>query len=82
MSLLVTGVLGDEVEVFSTDDEGSVHFGGDDSAGEDTTADRYHAGEGTFLVCVVGLRISHFSRFVSFLARVAACARSGSLQER
>lgn len=58
MSLLVTGVLGDEVEVFSTDDEGSVHFGGDDSAGEDATADRYHAGEGTFLICVVGVRIS------------------------
>jgi hypothetical protein len=61
MSLLVTSVLGDEVEVFSTDDEGSMHFGGDDSAGEDATTDRYHAGEGTFLVCVVGLRISDFA---------------------
>ena len=39
VSLLVTGVLGDEVEVFSADDQGSVHFGGNDRAGEDTTSD-------------------------------------------
>jgi hypothetical protein len=58
MSLLVAGVFGDEVEVFSTDDEGSVHFGGDDFAGEDAATDRYHAGEGAFLICVVGRRIS------------------------
>ena len=32
MSLLVSGVLGDEVEVFAADDKGSVHFGGDDCA--------------------------------------------------
>lgn len=50
VSLLVSGVLGDEVEVFAADDEGSMHFGGDDSAGEDTAADRDHAGERTFLI--------------------------------
>ncbi len=33
MSLLITGVLGDEVKVFSADDEGSVHLGGNDSTG-------------------------------------------------
>lgn len=50
MSLLVSGVLGDEVQVFATDDEGSMHFGGDDGAGEDTATDRNHAGERTFLI--------------------------------
>lgn len=33
MSLLVTGVLGDEVEVFPTDDKSSVHLGGNDGTG-------------------------------------------------
>ncbi len=33
VSLLVTGILGDEVEVFASDDEGSVHLGRNDSAG-------------------------------------------------
>ena len=39
VSLLVTGVLWDEVEVFSADDEGSVHLGGDNSSGQDTSTD-------------------------------------------
>ena len=51
MSLLVTRVFGDEVQVFPSNDQGAVHFGGDDSAGQDTTADRHQAGEGAFLVC-------------------------------
>ena len=50
MSFLVTGVFGDEVEVFAADDEGAVHFGGDDGAGEDTAADRDETCEGAFLV--------------------------------
>ena len=54
MSLLVSGVFGDEVEVFAADDEGTVHFRGDDGAGEDTTADRDEAGEGAFLVYSMG----------------------------
>jgi hypothetical protein len=55
VALLVTGVLGDEVEVFTADDQGAVHLGGHDGAGEDTAADRDHAGEGALLVDVVAL---------------------------
>lgn len=51
VSLLVPGVLGDKVKVFSADDQGSVHFRRYDGAGEDTASDGDHAGEGTFLVC-------------------------------
>lgn len=50
VSLLVSGVLGDEVKVFSADDQSSVHLGRDDSAGEDTASDRDHTGERAFLV--------------------------------
>jgi hypothetical protein len=39
VSLLVSGVLGDEMKVFSADDEGSVHLGGNDGASEDTASD-------------------------------------------
>ena len=51
VSLLITGVLGDEVKVFSADDEGSVHLGGNDGTGQDTTADGDKTSEGTLLVC-------------------------------
>lgn len=51
VALLVARVLGDEVQVLSSDDDGSVHLGGDDGAGEDTTADRDEPGEGALLVC-------------------------------
>lgn len=51
VALLVTGVLGDEVEVLAADDEGAVHLGGHDGAGEDTTTDGDEAGEGALLVC-------------------------------
>lgn len=50
MALLVSRVFGDEVKVFAADDESSVHFGGDDSSGEDTAADGDFASEGAFLV--------------------------------
>lgn len=68
VSLLVTGVFGNEVEVFAADDDGAVHFGADDSASEDTTADRDEASEGTLLVCavnvlVLGLGTPLFSSF-------------------
>ena len=56
MSLLISGVFGDEVEVFATDDEGSVHFGRHNGACEDTATDGDFAGEGTFLVCNVSVR--------------------------
>jgi len=52
MSLLVSGIFGDEVKVFSADDQGSVHLGRDDGAGEDTASDGDHTGERAFLVCI------------------------------
>ena len=55
VSLLVSGVFGNEVEVFSSDDESSVHLGGNDGAGEDAATDGDHAGEGAFLVCRVSV---------------------------
>lgn len=52
MALLISAVLGNEVEVFAADDEGSVHFGRDNGSGKDTPADRDFAGEGTLLVYI------------------------------
>lgn len=52
MSLLVSVVLGDVVEVFAADDEGTVHLGGNDGAGQDTATDGDVAGEGALLVCL------------------------------
>jgi hypothetical protein len=40
VTLLVTGILGNKVKIFSADDNGSVHLGGDNSACENTTANR------------------------------------------
>jgi hypothetical protein len=51
VSLLVTGVFWDEVEVFATDDEGSVHLGGDNGSGQDTATDGDESGEWALLVC-------------------------------
>lgn len=39
MSLLITRIFGDEVEVFAADDQRSVHFGGDDGSGKNTSTD-------------------------------------------
>jgi hypothetical protein len=39
VALFVTGVLGDEVEVFAADDDGSVHLCRDDGSSEDATTD-------------------------------------------
>jgi hypothetical protein len=50
VTLLVTVVLGDEVEVLAADDDRSVHLGRDDSAGQDTATDRDVTGEGALLV--------------------------------
>lgn len=58
MTFFIPGVFRDEVEVFATDDEGSVHLGGDDCACEDTAADRDFASEGAFLVCRSSVRTS------------------------
>jgi hypothetical protein len=50
VSFLVTGVLGDEVEVFSADDEGSMHLGGNNGASQDTATDGDKTGEWALLV--------------------------------
>jgi hypothetical protein len=55
VAALVTGVLGDEVEVLAADDESAVHLGGDDGAGQDTATDRDLADEGALLVDVVAV---------------------------
>jgi hypothetical protein len=51
VSLLVTCVLGDEMEVFSADNQSSVHLGGNDGAGQDTATDGDETGEWALLVC-------------------------------
>jgi len=55
VTLLVTVVLGDEVEVLATDDDGALHLGGHDLTGQDTTTDRDITGEGALLIDVVTL---------------------------
>lgn len=55
MALLVTVVLGDEVEVLATDDDGALHLGGDDLTSEDAATDGDITGEGALLVDVVAL---------------------------
>jgi hypothetical protein len=53
VALLVTVVLGDVVEVFTADDDGTVHLGRDDTAGKDTATDGDLADEGALLVCSI-----------------------------
>jgi len=55
VALLVTVVLGDEVEVLTTDDDGTLHLGGDDLTSEDAATDGDITGEGALLVDVVSL---------------------------
>ena len=52
VSLLVSVVFGHVVEVISSDDDGPVHFGGDDDAFQDFASDGDVASEGTFLIDV------------------------------
>jgi hypothetical protein len=51
VALLVTVVLGDVVEVFTADNESTVHLGGHNGTGQDTTTDGDETGEGALLVC-------------------------------
>ena len=51
VALLVTVVLGDVVEVLAANDNGTVHLGGDDTAGQDTATDGNETSEGALLVC-------------------------------
>lgn len=89
VALLVTVVLGDEVEVLATDDDGAVHLGGDDGTGQDTAADGDLAGEGALLVCSSRQFISaiRFLPLVSFrlssyrplpCRQPLACSRAGA----
>ena len=55
VALLVTLVFLDVMEVISADDDGSVHFGGVDLAGQDSTTDGNITSEGALLVDVVAL---------------------------
>lgn len=54
---LVTVVLGDVVKVFTADDKGTVHLGGDDLSGEDTTANAHGTGEGALVVCQMSMLV-------------------------
>lgn len=58
MSLLVSSVFGDEVKVFSANDEGTVHLGGNNGAGQDTTSDGNETSEGALLVNIGSLNCS------------------------
>ena len=73
VSLLVTGVLGDEVKVFSADNESSVHLGGNDGAGQDTATDGDETSERALLV---------YGREVSTVLSIvrANCIKSPSLR--
>jgi hypothetical protein len=55
VALLITVVLGDEVEVLATDDDGALHLGGDDLTSEDAATDGNITGEGALLINVVSL---------------------------
>eukprot|EP00976_Prorocentrum_cordatum_P018580 376498-Prorocentrum_minimum.AAC.6 len=55
VTLLVTLVLGDEVKVVTTNDNGALHLGGLDHTVENAAADGNIAGEGALLVDVVAL---------------------------
>lgn len=52
---LTPRVLRDEVEVFTADDDGAVHLGRDDLAGENASTDRDETREGALLVDVSAL---------------------------
>jgi hypothetical protein len=74
VALLVTVVLGDEVEVLPADDDGAVHLGGDDGAGQDTATDADEAGEGALLVCVAEIAVLAVS--CPYTAKCSHVARS------
>lgn len=56
VSLLVSVVFLDEVEVLSSDDDSSVHFGGNNSTGQNLTSDGNVTNEWALLVDVGTLR--------------------------
>jgi hypothetical protein len=50
VSLLITGVFWDEMEVLPANDESSVHLRGNDGASQDTATDGNETGEWALLV--------------------------------
>jgi len=58
MSLLESVVLLDVMEVISSEDDGSVHLGGQDDSLEDSSSNRDVGGEGALLVDVVSFDCS------------------------
>ena len=54
MSFFISIVFGDIVKIVSSDDDGSLHFGGDADAFQDSASDGDVAGEGAFLIDVSG----------------------------
>lgn len=51
MALLITVVFGDVVEVFTADNESTVHLGGHNGTGQDTATDGNETSEGALLIC-------------------------------
>ena len=51
--LFVSVVLGDIMEIISSDNDGSLHLGGDNQSLQDSSSDVDLASEGTFLIDVV-----------------------------
>lgn len=58
VSFLVSRILGNEMEVFTPDDERSVHFRRHNGAGQDTPADGDLTSEWTFLVYIAENKLS------------------------
>ena len=83
MSLLISGVFWDKVEVLSADDKGSVHLGGYDGSGKDTSSDGDFAGERAFLVWLLQvrslLRMARRPHLFSCSSRTNVCALNRSL---
>ena len=73
VALLISVIFGDEVKVFATDDDGSVHLGRDNGACEDTPADRNLTGEGALLV-YKGVNSCMFSLGTIAILETASCA--------
>ena len=53
VSFFISVIFGDVVEVVPSDDNGSLHFGGDDDSLQNFASDGDIAGEGTFFINVV-----------------------------
>jgi hypothetical protein len=54
VSFFISIVFRDIVKIVSSDDNGSLHFGGDADAFQDSASDGDVAGEGAFLIDVSG----------------------------